>query len=232
AHYCDEKKFDDLVDEEKYDESFKYYFDVILKPFSKCMLKALDKIRDLDIEVICNGHGPVLRSNWKKYVELSRQWSEEYLGHPEKQRVFIPYVSAYDKTGQLAEKIAEGVRASGDIEAVPMDIEMASIGDLESEVTQATGIIVGSPTINQNILLPVYKLFGVMTPLRDKNKLAGGFGSYGWSGEGASLIKNALTSLKMKYFEDGVFVKFTPDKEELEKGFNYGKAFGKKLIED
>ncbi len=232
AHYCDEKMFDDLVDEEKYDESFKYYFDVILKPFSKFMLKALDKIRDLDIEVICNGHGPVLRSNWKKYVELSRQWSEEYLGHPEKQRVFIPYVSAYDKTGQLAEKIAEGVRASGDIEAVPMDIEMASIGDLESEVTQATGIIVGSPTINQNILLPVYKLFGVMTPLRDKNKLAGGFGSYGWSGEGASLIKNALTSLKMKYFEDGVFVKFTPDKEELEKGFNYGKAFGKKLIED
>lgn len=230
AHYADENMFDDLVDEEKYDDAFRYYFNVILRPFSKFMLKAIDKIDDLDIDVICNGHGPILRSNWKKYVELSRTWARGFLKQPEKQRVFIPYVSAYDKTGKLAEKIAEGIESSGEIEAVPMDIEMVSLGDLESEITQATGIIVGSPTINQNILLPVYKLFGILTPLRDKSKLTGGFGSYGWSGEGAKLIKNALTSLKMKYFEDGVFVKFTPDGQELQKSYDYGKAFAKELL--
>lgn len=232
AHYCDENMFDDLVDQEKYDDAFRYYFNVILRPFSKFMLKAIDKISELEIEAICHGHGPILRSNWQKYVELSKTWSEEFLKHPEKQRVFIPYVSAYDKTGKLAEKIAEGIRAAGDIDAVPMDIELVSLGDLESEVTKATGIIVGSPTINQNILLPIYKLFGVLTPLRDKNKLTGGFGSYGWSGEGSVLIKNALTSLKMKYFEEGVFVKFTPDGQELEQSFEYGKAFGQKLLEN
>ena len=52
----------------------------------------------------------------------------------------------------------------------------------------ADGLLVGSPTINQNTLLPVYKLFALINPIRDKGKLAGAFGSYGWSGESPKLI--------------------------------------------
>ena len=59
AHFCHDAMFDDQVG--NYDEAFKYYFDVILKPFSKFMLKAIEKIRPLPIEIICNGHGPILR---------------------------------------------------------------------------------------------------------------------------------------------------------------------------
>lgn len=229
AHYEDEKLFDYRIDEKSFDDAFQYYFDVILKPFSKYMVKAIDKIQSLEIDAICTGHVPILKSNWQKYVDLSRKWSEEYLSQPEKPRVFIPYVSAYDKTRQLAGKIAEGIQAAGDLEVSLQDIEMTSVGDLDSEMTRSSAVIVGSPTINQNILLPVYKLFAVISPVRDKGKVAGGFGSYGWSGEGAALIKNALTSLKLKYFEKGVFVKFSPNKQELEQSFEYGKALGAKI---
>jgi len=55
AHFCHEEVFDDLTG--SYDEAFTYYFDVILKPFSKFMLRAIDKIRDLEINAICTGHG-------------------------------------------------------------------------------------------------------------------------------------------------------------------------------
>ncbi|MBZ0243931.1 MAG: MBL fold metallo-hydrolase, partial [Bacteroidales bacterium] len=72
AHYADERMFDDLVG--NWDEAFSYYFDVILKPFSKFMLRAIEKIKPLDIKVICPGHGPILRSNWKRYVDLSEQY--------------------------------------------------------------------------------------------------------------------------------------------------------------
>jgi flavorubredoxin len=40
--------FDDLVG--NYDEAFRYYFDVILRPYSKYMLKAIEKIRQLEIQ--------------------------------------------------------------------------------------------------------------------------------------------------------------------------------------
>jgi flavorubredoxin len=70
----------------------------------------------------------------------------------------------------------------------------------------------------------------VINPLRDKGKLAGGFGSYGWSGESKSLIKTNLENLKLNYFGEGVFVKFTPDQEEQQQAFNYGKALGEALL--
>jgi flavorubredoxin len=228
AHFCHEAMFDDLVGD--YDDSFKYYFDVILKPFSKFMLKAIEKIKTLDIKVIATGHGPILRSDWNKYVSLSEKYANEHLALPERHRVFIPYVSAYHKTGLLAEKIAEGISAAGEIDIDLVDIEMTPIGELEQKVAGSAAIVVGSTTINQNILLPVYKLFAVINPLRDKGKLAGGFGSYGWSGESKTLIKSNLENLKLDYFGEGVFVKFTPDQEEQQQAFNYGKAIGEALL--
>jgi flavorubredoxin len=228
AHYCHEGVFDDKVGD--FHEAFRYYFDVILKPFSKFMLKAIEKIRTLDIKVIATGHGPVLRAHWEKYVDLSEKWSEAYLVLPLNHRVFIPYVSAYHKTGVLAEKIAEGIRMAGNIDVEILDIEHASIGELDQKVAECAALIVGSTTINQNILLPVYKLFSVINPLRDKGKLAGGFGSYGWSGESKELIKSNIENLKLNYFGEGIFVKFTPDAEEQLIAIEYGKAFGEALL--
>jgi len=230
AHFCHEAVFDDLVG--NFDESFKYYFDVILKPFSKFMLKAIEKVRLLDINVIATGHGPVLRSDWQKYVSLSEKWASEHLELPHKHKVFIPFVSAYHKTGLLAERIGEGILMAGDIDVEIVDIENSTIGELDQKVAESAAIIIGSTTINQNILLPVYKLFSVINPLRDKGKLAGGFGSYGWSGESKEIIKSNLENLKMEYFGEGVFVKFTPDADEQQQAVAYGKAIGEALLKE
>ena len=228
AHYCSEEMFDDKAG--NWDEAFRYYFDVIMKPFSKFMLKAIEKIRPLDIAAVCPGHGPILRTNWKKYVDLSEKYARAAALLPGKQRVFIPYVSAYQNTGALAASIAEGIAQAGDIEVQVMDIEHVSLEVLEDQVAGSTGVIIGCPTINQNILLPVYQLFAVINPMRDHGKMGGAFGSYGWSGEARKLIESNLSNLKLKFFGEGVFVKFTPHSEELKKGYEYGKAFALQLL--
>jgi flavorubredoxin len=229
AHFCHEEMYDDKVG--NYDDSFIYYYDVILKPFSKFMLKAIEKIEGLDIEAIATGHGPILRSDWRRYVEMSKEMSEKHLSLPESHRVFIPYVSAYHKTGMIAEKIAEGILSAGNgFEVDLVDIETTSLGDLDMYLTRSSAIIVGSPTINQNILMPVYKLFAMISPLRDKGKPAGAFGSYGWSGENTKIINEMLKLLKLDVVGDGVFVKFTPTTEELQSAVEYGKAFAEKLM--
>lgn len=228
AHYCSEEMFDDKVG--NWDDAFHYYFDVIMKPFSKFMLKAIEKIRSLEITAICPGHGPILRTDWKKYVDLSEKYARSAVVLPGKQRVFIPYVSAYQNTGALAVKIAEGISQTGDIEVQVMDIEHVSMEVLEDQIANCTGIIIGCPTINQNILLPVYQLFAAINPMRDHGKMGGAFGSYGWSGEARKLIESNLSNLKLKFFGQGVFVKFTPHSEELQKGHDYGKAFAVKLL--
>ena len=227
CHFADDRMFDDEVDD--FNPAFRYYFDVIIKPFSKFMLKAIDKIQPLDIDMILPGHGPMLRKDWKRFVDMTRMWSEKFVKQPHKDRVFIPYVSAYHKTGEIAEHIAEGLRQAGDFDIETLDIEQVPLGVLDMKLTQAAAIIVGSPVINQNILLPVYKLFSLINPYRDKGKLAGGFGSFGWSGENKEMIRTNLTALKLKYFGDGVFIKFGPNKEEITQAVAYGKAFGEEL---
>ncbi|NOU47718.1 MAG: FprA family A-type flavoprotein [Bacteroidales bacterium] len=230
AHFADERMFDDQVG--NWDDAFFYYFDVILKPFSKFMLKAVERIRLLEINTVCPGHGPILRTNWKKYVELSEKLAHLALDTPLKKRVYIPYVSAYDNTAHLAEAIAKGIEMVPGVEAVLMNIEHASLGEIDVELASSSAIIVGSPTVNQNILLPVYRLFAMISPIRDKGKLAGGFGSYGWSGEGMKIIRTNLENLKLRYTETDVFVKFSPDESDLLRAENYGKRFAQLMLRD
>ena len=176
CHFCNEKMFDDKVGD--FHESFLYYFDVILKPYSKFMLKAIDKIKPLDIRMICPGHGPILRSSWKKYMDLSEQLAKKYLAsiQTEIPRVFIAYVTAYGYTKEMARAVKAGLHQAGKFEIELMDLEHASLGELEENLTHCTALAIGSPTINQNTLLPVYRLFSVINPTWDQGKPAVTFG--------------------------------------------------------
>ncbi len=229
SHYCHPEMYDDKVG--NFDEAFKYYFDVILKPFSKYMLKAIKKIRPLEISAICTGHGPLLMKNWKRYVDLSEQYAKETVAYPQREKVFIAYVSAYGKTKMLAESIAKGVSQCEGVEADLCDIEKMPAADISRKLTEATGIIIGSPTINQNILPQIYTLFALMSPLRDKGKVGGCFGSFGWSGEAQKIIEANLSALKLDVLSENVFVKFTPSEDDLKKCVEYGKNIAKRLLE-
>lgn len=228
CHYAHHKMYDDQVGD--FSEAFKYYFDVILKPFSKFMIKAIEKIRPLEIDAVLTGHGPLLLKDWKKWVDLSEEYANQALAAPQNDFVFIPYVSAYDNTGKMARAIAEGIKSAGNLDVEVADIEMMPIGDLDERLTRCAGVVVGSPTINQNILLPIYKLFALISPIRDKGKVAGAFGSYGWSGEGSKYISSNLSNLKLNMVGEGVFIKFTPHQEEFQQCFDYGKQIGEKIL--
>jgi len=226
AHFCSDEMFNDLSPE--YLESFRYYFDIILKPFSRFALKAIEKIRPLDIAIICPGHGPVHRDSWKEIVNLTERYAEDYVKLTENRdvkHVLITYVSAYGYTKQMAEHIADGIRKAGNIKVSLLDIETIPMGELESEIVLSDAILVGSPTINQNTLLPVYKLFSLINPLRDKSKIAGAFGSYGWSGEAPKIINDNLRNLKLKIFEDTAAMKFFPGNEKASMLKEYGRRF-------
>ncbi|MEI7694248.1 MAG: FprA family A-type flavoprotein [Chlorobium sp.] len=229
SHFCHEGMYDDVVGDFK--GSFTYYFDSILKPFSKYMIQAIDKISTLDIQAICPGHGPLLRSQWKKYVDLSLQYAKTAIALPNEKNILIAYVSAYENTTLMAEKIAGGLQQSCDFHVTICDIESMKALDLEEKIAHCTGILVGSPTINQNILPQIYNLFATINPIRDKGKLAAAFGSYGWSGEASKMIESNFSMLKLKVFEQNLMIKFKPHEPEFEKCTAFGKAFADKMIE-
>ena len=230
AHYCDEAMFDDLVG--NYDDAFTYYFDVILRPFSKFMLRAIEKIRPLEISMICPGHGPILRSKWSEVIDKTEAMAREFLemNAERTNNVLITYVSAYGYTKEMAEKIKEGILLAGELNVDIVDIENILLGDLDQKMTRSNAVIIGSPTINQNTLLPVYRLFAVINPIRDRGKLAAAFGSYGWSGEAIKIIEANLRALKLNVVQEGLATKFFPHNDVASDYVEFGKKFGTQLM--
>ncbi|MFH0843769.1 MAG: FprA family A-type flavoprotein [Bacteroidota bacterium] len=233
AHYCSREMTDDL--NSAYLAAFKYYFDVILKPFSRFMVKAIDRIMPLEINCICPGHGPILKQNRQTIVDLTEKYAKEYIEittSKAKRHVLIAYVSAYGYTREAAEHIASGMGEVSDFIIDIVDIENIDIGELDAKITSNDAILIGSPTINQNTLLPVYKMFALINPLRDKGKLAGSFGSYGWSGEAPKIILENLKNLKLKVFEESALFKFRPSGSKEETLRDYGRKFAAKFEEE
>ena len=233
AHYCSSHMFS--VFDEKYTESFRYYFDIIMRPFSRFMLKAIEKTRPLDIDFICPGHGPIHKENIKKALDLTEKYAEHYMdivSERNKMNILVAYVSAYGYTKDAAYLIAEGILETGEVTVDVTDIESISLEELEEKLIMCDGLLIGSPTINQNTLLPVYKLFSLINPIRDKGKLGGAFGSYGWSGESPNLILENLRLLKLKIFEETAAFKFSADKLKKENLKEFGRNFGQRYLQE
>ena len=233
AHYCSSEMYSDF--DGKFLDSFKYYFDIIMRPFSRFMLKAIEKIKSLEIDFICPGHGPIHKENIRKALDLSEMYAENYMqivSEKNRMNILIAYVSAYGYTKEAAYLIAEGILENEDVTVDITDIENISLEELESKIIMADGLLIGSPTINQNTLLPVYKLLSLINPIRDKGKLGGAFGSYGWSGESPNLILENLRLLKLKIFEETLSFKFSPENHKKDYLKEFGRNFAQRYIQE
>lgn len=225
SHYClDDIVLSKVTDNEGYMRAAKYYFDNIIGPFKPHMLKALDKIKDLKVNMICTGHGPVIDCRIDEIKETYKKWCTVINPNPRK-TVIIPYVSAYGYTKELAHEIEKGIKDSGDIDVRIYDLVESDIDKVLEEIGFADGLLFGTPTIVGEALKPIWDLTTSIFAVTHGGKLASAFGSYGWSGEGVPNILERLKQLKMKVV-DGFRVKFKPGKTDLKNAYEYGFNFG------
>lgn len=232
SHYCNPLIFNDLnQNDSEYMDALKYYFDCIMGPFKPYVLKAAEKIKTLDIDTICPGHGPILRQDPFKIVRLYEKWSSEEPSTDRENKVVICYVSAYGFTESLANKIVEGINASGNFAIETYNVIEHNINDILEKIHKADGVLFGSPTINGDALKPIYELLIAMNPLIDGKKVAAAFGSYGWSGEAVPNIESRLKELRMNVLP-GLKVNFKPSEKELTSAFNFGESFAQKIQEN
>lgn len=229
AHYAfDEILLSKLTDHEGYERALKYYFDNILGPFKPFMVKALNRIKDLDVTMICTGHGPVIDCCFDELITKYHEWCQPLTPNVKK-TVVMPYVSAYGYTKQVAEAIAYGLKSAGDIDVKMYDMVEADTSKVLNEIARADGLLFGSPTILQDALKPIWDLTTSIYGPTHGGKLASAFGSYAWSGEAVNNLIERLKQLKMKVVE-GYRVKLRPSEKELTGAVEYGHDFGCQLL--
>jgi len=222
CHYSSEKVFNDLVGDVK--DAYKYYYDVIVAPFSKYVLEAAEKIKGLEVEVIAPSHGPVLRQDPWSYVELYGKWATKEKPMYRQKKVPVIYTSAYGYTGILAGEIAAGL-AEGGVEAELLNMCDYSTADLIEKIDESAGFLIGSPTINRDAVPPVWELLAHVSAIVNKDKPVAAFGSYGWSGEAVKLIEQRLQGLQCKVVQPGLRVNFVPSQKSQEEARDFGRTF-------
>ncbi|MCT4606274.1 MAG: FAD-dependent oxidoreductase [Marinisporobacter sp.] len=218
-----------ITNKEDYHKALKYYYDMIMNPFKTYVLKAIDQIKDLKIDMICPGHGPVLNHEPEKIIDLYKKWSTENNPNPKK-TIIIPYVSAYGYTEEIAKKITEGIKEAGDLDVKLYDMVYSDPSEVLAEIYWADGLLFGSPTINGDALKPIWDLLTSLSPIVHGGKVVSAFGSYGWSGEGVPNMVSRLKSLRMKVFEKGLKIRFKPSENNLKDALSFGINFGVSVL--
>lgn len=226
CHYADQRVFNDQIDGD-FTDAYKYYFDNIMGPFKPFMLKALNRIKDLPIEFVGNGHGPVLRTNVQKYFDLYREWCTPV--KKAEKTVALAYVSAYGYTKMLAQHIEKGLLESG-VTVQMFDLVTDDNAAAKKAVAESDGFLLGSPTLVGDALPPVYEMMIGLNPIIHKGLPAAAFGSYGWSGEAVPNLTAHMQLLKLGQPLEGLRVRFRPTQEDLAAAEQFGRDFAKAVL--
>ncbi len=223
SHYYDERLFDDEVGDFAY--AFQYYYDHIMRPFKRYVLQALSLYQNFEIDVIAPLHGPILRSNPEFYIKKYAQWSSEekfrkhVFGH---KMLSVFYMSSYENTHRMAQKITEGADSIEGIVASMYDLASLESTNMIDLLEESDAVIIGSPTINGDAVKPAWDLLACMAYLESSGKVGASFGSYGWTGEAPEMLHDRMRWLKFRLPIAPLKVKLIPTDEELDECFAFG----------
>ncbi|OIO67431.1 MAG: MBL fold metallo-hydrolase [Zetaproteobacteria bacterium CG_4_9_14_3_um_filter_49_83] len=232
CHYCDARLFNDRVGDFRF--SFEYYYAHIMRPFREYVLKALKLIEPLPLSMIAPSHGPVLRDRPDQYLLHYRRLATSALDSEigQEKSLLIFYISSYGNTARMAEAVYEAVGEIEGVRASLYDLEGGEVAPFVDLIEEADGLLFGTPTINGDAVKPVWDLLSSLAVVQTRGKLAGAFGSYGWSGEAVRMVEERLRGLKMTVPVEGLRIKLIPTDEELDACRAFGTSIGRALIGD
>lgn len=190
-HYANFERFEDAFPGKVMIQAKKYFANILL-PYSARIIEVLEKIAKmkLKINIICPDHGVIWRKNYQKIIDKYIEWSKQ----ENRTKSLVVYDTMWNSTKLMAECIASGLNQVG-VEAQPMSMQTSHRSDVMTKVLDAGAIIIGSSTLNNQVLPTIADMLTYMKGLKPKRKLAAAFGSYGWSGESVKYITNELKSM-------------------------------------
>jgi flavorubredoxin len=231
-HFATANLFTDLNDFGiiKY-ESAKYFANILL-PYAAFVTKLLDKLPQLqlDIAIIAPDHGPLWRGkeNITWIIDSWRKWAlQNYYA-----KAVVIYDSMWNSTAKMANAIADGLSCGG-VSPQVMQLTVSHRSDVITELLEAGALLVGSPTLNQEIFPTVADILCYIRGLKPRNLIGQIFGSYGWAGEATKILTSELQRMQVELVGEPISVKYVPTDDVLRKcrilGQNVANVLQQKL---
>lgn len=192
---------DELTDSERefYRKETLRYYSNIVSTFSGFVLKAIDKLEELDVKVIAPSHGIIWRKNPAEIIEEYRKLASYHNGPAEKEITLI-WSSMYGNTEKLVQPIIEAVKAEGvqiNIHRVPQE----HVSFVLADAWKSAGLIFGMPTYEYRMFPPMAHVLDIFDRSHVKFRKIFRFGSFGWSGGAQKQFREMTDGLKWDCIE-------------------------------
>jgi anaerobic nitric oxide reductase flavorubredoxin len=225
-HLATSQRFDDEVDEHVLMEEATIYYANILMPLAPLITRKIQEVIQMGIapSMIAPSHGVIWRSKPSKIVKAYLDWSSGL----SRNKVVIVYDTMWGSTDKMARAIAEGAISEG-VEVKLLKLRASDLTEAVTEILDAKAVVVGSPTLNNQMFPTLSSFLTYITGLKPKGKLWSFFGSYGWGGGAVKSMVETAWKAGFEVHEPSIEVKYVPDQEDLKKCFEFGRQIAAKI---
>mmetsp|Transcript_41463 Transcript_41463/g.50255 ORF Transcript_41463/g.50255 Transcript_41463/m.50255 type:complete len:655 (-) Transcript_41463:272-2236(-) len=140
-HYCTEDIYDEVLKDIMGHYSF--YYDCLMKPNARSVVTAMRKCKDLEIDAICTGHGPILKNHLAEMMGMYQKWSDAAL-EKSPESVAVLYESLYGYTEQLTKWLEAGLEKT-EVAVELVDMSSIDTQDLIETIGRNSAIILLTP---------------------------------------------------------------------------------------
>ena len=208
AHYTKNDLFADYTND--LIEAVKRYYAEIIMPFRNFAKKYTQQVKEMNVELILPSHGPIYdKPEW--ILGLYEDWTSDRVEN----KVVIPYVSMYDSTAMLVERIHKKLTDAG-IEVKLFDLVHCDEGELSMELVDCATVVLGSSMVLAGPHPAAVMAAYLTNALRPKLRYYSIIGSYGWGGNLEGTLEKMFTIIKPEKL-DYVVIKGRPRDIDFEK---------------
>jgi flavorubredoxin len=229
-HLASTERFDDELPWDLLQTQAADYYANIVTLYSPQVQKLLSLIAEsqLKFEIVAPDHGPVWRTpkGIEKIVELYDRWSKRHV----KNKIVIVYDTMWKSTEKMARAVEEGAKVHG-AHVIVLPLTANDRSAVAKEMLDAAAIVVGTPTLNNNIFPSLADVLTYVKGLKFKTPVGAVFGSYGWSGEATKQAAEYLCSMGCEVLGE-VKCAYAPNETVLKECVELGRKVAEKVKND
>ena len=147
-------------------EARRYYFGIVGK-FGANVQAVLKKAAGLEIKTIAPLHGPVLNDNIKYYLDTYNTWSSYGV---ESEGVCLLYTSVYGNTKEVAEKLAEILKAKGCSKVAISDLAREDTYECVEDAFRYGKLVLATTTYNGGVFPTMREFIDHLTERNYQNR--------------------------------------------------------------
>ena len=172
-------------------EARRYYFGIVGK-FGKFVQAVLKKAADLDIQIICPLHGPVLTENLGYYLDTYNTWSSY---QPEDEGITIAYASVYGHLKAAVEELAAALEARGQKVSV-FDLARDDMAEAVEDAFRYDRLLLAASSYDGGVFTPMESFLSRLKHKNFQNRKVAIVENGTWAPTAAKTIKAALSEMK------------------------------------